>query len=92
MTTSTDTNPEPIDPETKYKDPDRLAVDPQLSPEEKHAALEQWAFAVRSRLDAMSEGMTNVDDRAYAADVAMMQRLEKLLALGKGAGPQDGAA
>lgn len=66
-------------PEAHYRDPDHLRGDPRLSSGQKRAAIEAWAFIVRSRLDAMSEGMNNVKESAYTADVALMQKLEKLL-------------
>lgn len=62
-----------------YRDPDEIMRDTRLSPSAKRRALESWAFAIRGRVDAYSDGASDRDERAYKDDMAMLQRLERLL-------------
>jgi hypothetical protein len=65
------------DPESAFKHPDELVECVGLTRGQKLAALEKWAFSVRSRVDAVSEGMLNHSGGAYTHDVEMLREIEK---------------
>ena len=64
-------------PEDKYESPCELLKCSKLDPREKLEALDQWAFNVRSRVDAVSEGMTTRNDGSYTADVELLRDIER---------------
>lgn len=67
------------DPEAHFKSPGELTQHGRLTRADKIAALEQWAFAVCSRVDAVNEGMTSRPDGAYARDVDLLRQIQTLL-------------
>jgi len=67
------------DPQVNYDSPHDVLEDGSLSRKEKVKALENWAFTVRSRLDAVSEGMSAPPDGAYSRDTDLIRSIEKAL-------------
>lgn len=68
-----------IDPESVFAHPSEVAEHIALTRGQKIATLERWAFAVRARVDAMSEGMIDDTGAAYVCDVELLRRIEKTL-------------
>ena len=66
------------DPESVFKSPAELVVHRELGDRQKIAALETWAFNVRARVDATSEGMS-APGGAYTRDVELLRQIEKSL-------------
>lgn len=73
--------PSPADlidnPEVAYDTPAALMKCSRHTPVEKRVALEQWAFTVRARVDAVSEGMMSRPKGSYARDVELLRQIEE---------------
>ncbi len=67
------------DPEATFSRPSEVAEHLGLTRGQKIATLEKWQFAVRSRVDSVSEGMTNYPEGAYTRDVDLLRDLEKAI-------------
>ena len=67
------------DPEAVFGSPSELVASVGLTRGQKISALEKWAFNVRARVDALSEGMLNHPDGAYARDVESLGQIENVL-------------
>jgi hypothetical protein len=67
------------DPEAAFNNPSELFECVGLTRGQKISAFEKWAFAVRSRVDAQSEGMLNHPGGAYTRDVELLREIEKNL-------------
>ena len=68
------------DPEAVFKSPAEIAEHVGLTRGQKIATLEKWAFSVRARVDALSEGMMNHPNGAYTRDVELLRNIEKEIA------------
>lgn len=67
------------DPEAAFRSPSELVASVGLTRGQKISALEKWAFNVRARVDALSEGMLNHPEGAYAKDVDLLRLIENVL-------------
>jgi hypothetical protein len=65
------------DPEAVFDEPIDVVEQVGLTRGQKIATLERWAFSVRARIDALSEGMMNHPDGAYIRDVELVRVIEK---------------
>lgn len=66
-------------PDAGFASPDEVVENIALTAGQKIATLDRWAFTVRSRVDAMSEGMTTQPEGAYTRDVELLRQIEKCL-------------
>ena len=67
------------DPEAIFELPSEVVEHVGLTRGQKIATLEKWAFCVRARVDALSEGMVNHPEGAYTRDVDMLRSIEKAI-------------
>ena len=65
------------DPESVFTTPTEIVDHVGLTRGQKNATLESWAFTLRARIDAVSEGMTNYPEGAYTRDVEWLRQVEK---------------
>jgi hypothetical protein len=65
------------DPEAIFSNPQEVVEHIGLTRGQKISALKKWAFSVRSRLDAVAEGMTTDADGRYTRDSELLRQLEK---------------
>lgn len=66
------------DPEAVFAAPEDLATSIALTRGQRIAALDRWAFTVRARIDALSEGMTSHPEGAYDRDVELARLISRL--------------
>lgn len=59
----------------QQKSPREILNDPGLSPAEKEKVLKSMAFHVRSRLDALSEGMTSHPEGQANSDSNLLEEI-----------------
>jgi hypothetical protein len=67
------------DPEAVFESPAEVGEQIGLTRGQKIATLERWAFSVRARVDALSEGMMNHPGGAYTRDVELVRTIEKAI-------------
>jgi hypothetical protein len=65
------------DPESIFSSPEEVTNHVGLTRGQKIATLKKWVFMVRSRLDAVNEGMTTDAGGSYTRDSEMLRQLEK---------------
>jgi hypothetical protein len=68
------------DPEAVFELPIQVVEHVGLTRGQKIVTLEKWAFSVRARVDALSEGMMNHPNGAYTRDVELLRNIEKEIA------------
>ena len=66
-------------PEGAFKSPKELVENGALTEAQKITMLERWAFTVRSRMDALSEGMVTQREGSYSHDVELIRDIENCL-------------
>lgn len=64
-------------PEAVFETPTELADVVGLTRAQRLTALDSWAFTVRARVDAVSEGMNNIPSNAYNNDVELLREIER---------------
>ena len=64
------------DPDSVFETPTEVAEHIGLTRGQKIATLERWAFAIRARVDAVSEGMTSYPDGTYVRDTEFLREIE----------------
>lgn len=74
-----DTQKATTDPESVFELPAEVVEHVGLTRGQKIATLERWAFSVRARVDALSEGMMNHPGGAYTRDVELLRSIEKAI-------------
>lgn len=75
-------------PESVFADPGEIVGHIGLTRGQKVSALQRWAFDLRARIDAVSEGMNGHQEGAYTRDVALLRTVERLLEEVASAQPQ----
>ena len=64
------------DPESVFETPQAMVEQVGLTRGQKISSLDRWAFSVRSRVDALSEGMLNHPAGGYTRDVELLRQIE----------------
>lgn len=78
------------DPEAVFESPENLVDHIALTRGQKLAALKKWSFAVKARLDALSEGMRAAPLETDLRDVALLQRISTSIATASAPLPTPG--